>query len=146
MKKIFLFGAMLCAVLTANAGASLNQPGEGGDPAPAAAPAAATLTGKWHVLDMKFLVAPPGGKMPDQATVTAMVVKQNGLYEFTTDGKVNVTANNKLTAGTYKKTGNKIETTGPKGEKEIYEIITLTDKVLTIKVNQGKMLVMMERA
>ena len=144
MKKVLLFGALFCAVITANAGVDLNIPGEGGDPAPAAAPAA-TVIGKWHVSDMKFLVAPPGQKMPRQQDVTKIVTKQNGVYEFTADGKVNVTASNKLTTGTYKIVGNKIETTNDTGGIEIYEIVKLTEKALTVKVNKGTMLVMMDR-
>jgi len=145
MKKVFLLCAFVLSIMTATATANLNLPGEGGDPSPASAPATVTITGTWHVTDMKFLVTPPGQKLPKQADVTQMVTRQNAVYEFTTDGKVVVTASGKSTAGTYKKVGSNIETIGPNGEKETYEIIKLTDKALTVKVKMGKIMVMMER-
>ena len=145
MKKVFLFGAFVCAVLTANAGATLNLPGEGGDPAPAAAAPAATLTGKWHVVDMKFAM-PPGKKAPKPEEVKAMIAKQNMTYEFMADGTMKVTAEGRPEEiGKYKKTGNKLETTGSKGQKETIDIAKLTDKELLLSMKKEKMTIILEK-
>ena len=145
MKKVLLFGAFALSVFTANAGVTLNQlPGEGGDPAPAAAPVA-TLTGKWHVVDMKFQV-PAGQKAPDPKEVKEMIAKQNMTYEFMADGTMKMTGDgHEAETGTYKKVGNKLETVGPKGEKETLDIAKLTDKELHLGLKKEKMTIILEK-
>jgi len=144
MKKVFLFGALALSVLTANAGTPLNMPGEGGDPAPAAAPVA-TLTGKWHVIDMKFEV-PAGQKAPDPKDVKAMIEKQDLTYEFMADGTMKMTgAGQEPMTGKYKKVGNKIETVSDKGEKESLDIAKLTDKELHLKMTAEKMTIILQK-
>ncbi|PQJ10654.1 hypothetical protein CJD36_011820 [Flavipsychrobacter stenotrophus] len=145
MKKAFLFGALVCAVFIANAGAKLNQPGEGGDPAPAAAPVAASIVGKWHAVDMKFEV-PKGEKAPDPKEVKEMIAKQNMTYEFMADGTMKMTGDgHDAEKGTYKKVGTKLETVGPKGEKETLDITKLTDKELHLNMKKEKMTIILEK-
>ena len=144
MKKVFLFGALALSVLTANAAVTLNLPGEGGDPAPASAPVA-TLTGKWKVVDMKFVV-PAGQKAPDPKEVKEMIAKQDMTYEFMADGNMKMSgAGQEPMTGKYKKVGNKIETVSDKGEKETIDIAKLTDKELHLRMAAEKMTIILQK-
>lgn len=75
-----------------------------------------------------------------------MIAKQNMTYEFMADGTMKMTGDgHDAEKGTYKKAGNKLETIGPKGEKETLDIAKLTDKELHLNMKKEKMTIILQK-
>ncbi len=75
-------------------------------------------------------------------TTKATTVPKGAVLEFTKDGKLKITAsvNGKEISleGTYAIDGDKINTVGPKGEKESMKIKKLTETELAVEDEKGK--------
>lgn len=133
MKKVFLFAALSIGLYSCKDAANKTVTTSDSTKTETTTKAEPTLTGKWMVIDLQSKDDSKSTVKPEE--IKARVMKDSMVFEFTADGNA-ISSSKSLPTATSKfvRNGNMLEITSDKGKKDGFEIMSLTERNLTMKM------------